>query len=172
MDVDGSSRSRQSTQNQQISLFHRQTHNNQWQTNQQNLKSNVYSSHGLAHKRPTNSSARHTRPKHQKKNNLALENDQSNENDDEKPTVADEEIEDIDDDFVEYDEIHFLGITPQIFYKPGKDNYVADALSPQHIHSLEDAQSDISTVGAGPFFPKKEIDRGFASYFTFYSRLT
>jgi len=35
----------------------------------------------------------------------------------------------------------------QIFYKPGKENYVADALSRQHIHSLEeDAQSDIATI--------------------------
>jgi len=34
-----------------------------------------------------------------------------------------------------------------IFYKPGKENYVADALSRQHIHSLEeDAQSDIATI--------------------------
>jgi len=35
----------------------------------------------------------------------------------------------------------------QILCKPGKENYVADALSRQHIHSLEeDAQSDIATI--------------------------
>lgn len=35
----------------------------------------------------------------------------------------------------------------QIFYKPGKENYVADALSRHHIHTLEeDAQSDIATI--------------------------
>ncbi|KAH8318248.1 hypothetical protein KR059_000693, partial [Drosophila kikkawai] len=35
----------------------------------------------------------------------------------------------------------------KIFYKPGKENYVADALSRQAIHVLEnDPQSDIATV--------------------------
>jgi len=43
---------------------------------------------------------------------LALNNDQSNENNDKYPTVAEEEVKDIDDDLVEYDEINFLGMTP------------------------------------------------------------
>jgi len=112
MDVDSSSRFRQPTQNQQSSLFHRQTQNNQWQTNQQNNQPNAYSNHGLAHKRPNNSSARYTGPKHQRINHLALNNDQPIENNDEYPTVAEEEVEDIDDDLVDYDEINFLGMTP------------------------------------------------------------
>jgi len=112
VDIDISSRFRQATQNQQSSLFHRQTQNNQWQTNQQNSQPNGYSSHGLAHKSPTNSSDRYTGPKHQQINHLTLSNDQSNENNDENPTVAEEEIEDIDHSLLEYDEINFLGITP------------------------------------------------------------
>jgi len=43
---------------------------------------------------------------------LPLNNDQCNKNNDEYPTVAEEEVEDIYDDLVEYDEIHFLGMTP------------------------------------------------------------
>jgi len=41
---------------------------------------------------------------------MTLDNDQSKENDDKYPTVAEEEVEDIDNDLVEYDEINLLGI--------------------------------------------------------------
>jgi len=43
---------------------------------------------------------------------MALSNNQSNENNDEYPTVAEEQVEDIDNDLVENDEINFLGMTP------------------------------------------------------------
>jgi len=43
---------------------------------------------------------------------LALDKNPPKENDNEYPIVVEEDVEDIDDDFIECDEINLLGITP------------------------------------------------------------
>lgn len=112
MDIDNSSRFRQPTQNRQFAQSRGQIQNYQGQAQQQSTKTNVYNSQGQINKRPNNGSARYTGPKHQRINQLVSDNAQPDQEDYEYQTLAEEEVEEIDDDLTEYDEVNFLGITP------------------------------------------------------------
>lgn len=112
MDIDNSSRFRQPTQNRQFAQSRGQIQNYQGQSQQQSIKTNVYNSQGQINKRPNNGSARYTGPKHQRINQLISDNAQPDQEDYEYQTLAEEEVEEVDDDLTEYDEVNFLGITP------------------------------------------------------------
>lgn len=94
MDIDSSSRFRQPKQ-----------FNNQWRNQPQNKINPVM-------KRPNSGTARFTGPKQQRINHLTQSGNSYDQQEVNYRTEADTEVENIDNEFLEFDQINFLGITP------------------------------------------------------------
>lgn len=82
---------------------------------------------GQADKRPHSGIARLTGPKHQRINHLTKVDSSPDQDTYEYQTEANQEADDINDDLVAYDQVHFLGTT--LFYRLQREQLQGETLN-------------------------------------------